>query len=85
MRHVVGTSVNVGKGLFTGDEFYGGFMEFGTAERKHKSGKSTGRVPKGRFDFLRRALYAFPTLKTQVYLTTLRRWVREQQGAAETP
>lgn len=85
MRHVVGTSVTVGRGLFQGLQFYGGFMEFGTKERKHKSGKSTGRVPKGRFDFLRRALYSFPTLKQQIYLTAIRRWIGEQQGAAGTP
>ena len=85
MRHVVGTSVTVGKGLFVGDQFYGGFMEFGTAERKHKSGKSTGRVPAGRFDFLRRALWAHPTAKAQIYLATLRQWVAEQRGAAKTP
>lgn len=42
---VIGTSQKD----FTGDQFYAGFVEFGTKERIHKSGKRVGKVPATHF------------------------------------
>lgn len=40
-----------------GEAFYALFLEFGTKERRHKSGKGTGKIEKGHHAFLRPALY----------------------------
>jgi HK97 gp10 family phage protein len=68
-RDVIGASIVVGEGFFAGDTFYAGFLEFGTRERFHQSGKSTGRIEPGVFDFLRQALFT----NTQRVLQTFRR------------
>lgn len=81
-RHVVGTSVVVGEGMFRGDTFYGGFLEFGTNERQHKSGHRTGRIAASLFDYLRRALWSYPSIKREIYISALEDWVAKQQGAA---
>ena len=57
-KRQVGSSISVGEKMFAGDQFYAGFIEFGTKDRYTKSGKFTGRVEPERFDFLRPALYA---------------------------
>lgn len=49
-RGIVGASVIVA-------ERYAGFLEFGTADRYQASGRYTGQIEKGKFDFLRPALY----------------------------
>jgi HK97 gp10 family phage protein len=56
-RGRIGHSVRTGEGFFQGEQFYGGFLEFGTKERKHDSGKSVGAIPSGVHDYLRPALY----------------------------
>lgn len=56
-RGRVGAIVTTREGMFQGDQFYGGMMEFGTKERQHKSGKSVGRIQPNGFAFLRPALY----------------------------
>lgn len=80
-RHVVGIAVNVGEKLFTGQTFYGGFLEFGTKDRFHKTGKYVGKVARGSFDFLRRALYSFPERKREIYREILSDWIQQQRGA----
>lgn len=40
----VGMQVQTKEGFYKGDQFYGAFTEFGTKERKHKSGKEVGKV-----------------------------------------
>lgn len=76
-RGTVGASVLTREGMFRGDEFYGGFVEFGTRERFHRSGKSTGAVPAGTFDYLRRALYEGEQKAKQEFITSLREFVAE--------
>lgn len=73
--------VSVGNKLghaFKGDAFYGGMMEFGTDEREHRSGKSTGRIEQGKFDYLRHALYTFPNAKQVTFQTAIRQWLVTQ-------
>lgn len=43
-KHAATVWVGTRKGDFKGDEFYAGFIEGGTVERHHKSGKSVGKV-----------------------------------------
>lgn len=40
----IDVSAGKGKGMFAGDTYYLGFVEFGTKPRFHKSGKSVGQV-----------------------------------------
>ena len=56
-RRRIGHMVTTRDGMFQGDQFYGGFVEWGTHERQTKSGKSTGRIQPNEFMFLRSALY----------------------------
>lgn len=82
---LVTTSVRTGTGgnMFVGDQYYGGFLEFGTAERRHKSGKSTGRIERSRWAFLLPALFAFIETKRRMFSDELAAWVRRQAGAAK--
>ena len=48
-RHIVGHSVTTRESLFTGEDFYVGFLEFGTAERQTKSGANRGSVQEYKF------------------------------------
>ena len=56
-RGRIGHSVRTGEVFFQGEQFYGGFIEFGTKERWHDSFKSTGKIEPGVHDYLRPALY----------------------------
>lgn len=40
----IDVSAGKGSGMFSGDTYYLGFVEFGTKPRFHKSGKSVGQV-----------------------------------------
>lgn len=55
-RGTVGASVRTIEGLFRGDTFYGGFLEYGTKARYTKSGAFRGIIRRA-FAFLRPALY----------------------------
>lgn len=78
-KHRVGTNVNTDENLFQGDEFYAGFMEFGTEDRVTAKGAKRGKIEEGRFNFLRRALYLFPEKKRQIFIAALAKWMREQR------
>lgn len=73
-KHTVTTTVQTRDGMFAGDQFYGGFLEFGTVERKTKSGHRTGKIEENRWWFLRPALYSFEALKLQIFQTHLLQW-----------
>lgn len=40
----IGIDVTLGEGDYKGKSFYGAFVEYGTNERFHKSGKSIGKI-----------------------------------------
>ena len=52
-KHRIGVSIAVGEKNFVGDQFYGGFLEFGTKDRYHKKqnlgGRYSTRGAEGRF------------------------------------
>jgi HK97 gp10 family phage protein len=79
-KHQVATNTNTAEDLFQGDEFYAGFMEFGTEDRVTAKGANRGKIEEGRFDFLRRALYLFPEKKRQIFIAALAKWMREQRA-----
>lgn len=79
---LVSTSVRTGKSLFSGDTFYGGFLEYGTKEREHKSGKKVGRIDREKWAFLLPALFAYRESKIQMFVTELRAWAIAQRDAA---
>lgn len=76
----VATNVNTDEGLFKGDEFYAGMMEFGTEPRWTKKGAYRGLIQRGKFDFLRPALYTHVERKRQIFLMAVRRWIRTLGG-----
>jgi len=66
------------QGLFSGDAFYAGFLEFGTKERKHRrTGKSVGRIAAGEHDFIRRVLYDNAETVRSISINELRAAIRE--------
>lgn len=68
-----GHQVQTKDGDFQGDQFYGAFIEYGTKERKHKSGKSVGRIDPGKnFAYLRPAVYENEPQIEQLYVTALK-------------
>lgn len=78
-KFIVGVSVTTKQGLFQGDQFYGGFLELGTAARKQKTtGRATGSIDKQRWAFLRPALAAFLDTKHQVFQAVITKWMNEQ-------
>lgn len=74
--HTVATSVITGEELFSGEAYYGGFLEFGTVERKTKAGKSVGRIEPGKFSFLRPALLAYQAYKLTIFKSVMSQWMR---------
>lgn len=68
-RGTIGHAVATREGLFQGDAFYGGFIEFGTKPRQTKKGESRGRVEED--SFLRRALYGNQRLVNWVFKRNL--------------
>lgn len=72
----IGHSVTAGAGFFKGPTFSAGFLEFGTDFRyQKKTGKYTGRIASGEWDFLRPALYQNEGPIRQMYWTVLKREV----------
>jgi HK97 gp10 family phage protein len=64
--------------FYQGDQFYGAFIEFGTKERRHKSGKSVGRIdPAKGFAYLRPAIYDNEDRIEQLYVTAMRELIAE--------
>jgi len=61
----------------SGLPFYAQFIEFGTTNRQHKSGKSVGRVAAEDHAFLRISLYESESQVKALFISTLRAWLRE--------
>lgn len=87
-RGLVGHGVIAGDGLFKGDQFYAGFLEFGTKQRKTKAalwkdprntggGANRGRLDEQKFAFLRPALYAEESTTRQIFRVEVARFVTE--------
>lgn len=82
-----GHAVTVGQGLFKGDQFYAGMLEFGTKERFQKvrlsaktfreawKGRRTGRINPDKWQFIRKALYQHRQKKHTVFVAEIRRWI----------
>lgn len=79
---LVSTSVRTGKSLFSGETFYGGFLEYGTKEREHKSGKKVGKIDRSKWAFLLPALFAYRDSKIQMFVSEMRAWAQSQRDAA---
>ena len=73
-----GHQVQTKDGFYTGDQFYGAFIEFGTHERVHKSGKPVGRIdPSKNFAYLRPAVYDNEGRIVQTYVDAMLELIRE--------
>lgn len=87
-RGLIGHGVRAGEGLFKGDQFYAGFVEFGTGERATKSrsgrvqGANRGRIEPDKFAFLRPALYATEAETRTRFRVEVMAWLREQSRRA---
>ena len=78
-KEVVGANVETKEGLFKGETFYGGFVEFGTKQRQTKEGYNRGRIQKDAFAFLRPALYAFQQRKKRIFIAHIHRWFKSNE------
>lgn len=76
-RSKIGHMVTTKDGFYKGDQFYGGFQEFGTKERQHKSGKSTGSIQPHSQAFLRPAVYDNEDRIKELYVSDLRELINE--------
>lgn len=82
-----GHAVTVGQGLFRGDQFYAGMLEFGTAPRWQKRklserhlgtktrGRYTGMIDHNKWQFIRKALYQNRQKKHTLFVAEIRRWI----------
>lgn len=78
--HQVGTK----EGHYKGDQFYGAFIEFGTKERQHKSGKRVGRIdPAKNFAYLRPAVYDNRARITAMYVAAMKELINETATQAQ--
>lgn len=73
-KYTVSHSVQTSDGMFQGDQYYGGFMEFGTKERYTKAGAYRGYI-KRTFWYLRPALKAFPEKKLALFRDHVYAWM----------
>lgn len=77
-RRRFGHQVQTKDGFYAGDQFYGAFIEFGTEERQHKSGKPVGRIdPAKNFAYLRPAVYDNEGRIVQTYVDAMLELIRE--------
>lgn len=76
-RGKIGHMVTTKDGLYEGDQFYGGFLEFGTKERQHKSGKQVGAIQPHKFAFLRPAIYDNEARISAEYVSDVRELINE--------
>lgn len=77
-RYRFGHEVRTKDGFYSGDQFYGAFIEFGTKERVHKSGKQVGRIdPQKNFAYLRPAIYDNEQQIKTLYITAMQRLIQE--------
>lgn len=77
-RNRIGHMVATKDGFYAGDQFYGAFIEFGTKERQHKSGKPVGRIdPAKNFAYLRPAAYDNEVPIRQLYVSAMTELIRE--------
>ena len=81
----VGSTVRVGERMFVGDQFYGGFLEFGTKVRTTKSGANRGRIEEFKYDFLSRALWTHQEAKRQLFVSQVRKWINHESERAKKP
>lgn len=73
-----GHQVQTKDGFYQGDQFYGAFIEFGTKERQHKSGKDAGRIdPAKNFAYLRPAVYDNEGRIRELYVTAMHELISE--------
>ena len=78
-KNRVGHMVTTKEGFYRGDQFYGAFMEFGTKERQHKSGRPVGRIdPSIHQAFMRPAVYDNEGKIKTLYVTALDELIREE-------
>lgn len=75
-RWDVGHTIITGDEFFTGEQFYAGFVEFGTKPRQTKQGADRGSIPKGQFAFLRPSIYTDQARKFQAYVAEVQAWLR---------
>jgi len=66
-----------GDGFFVGDQFYGGFMEFGTKVRTTRSGAGRGAIVPRKFEFLRPAIYDNQTQIRKLFVDAVKQFIRE--------
>ena len=71
-----------GEDLFRGDTFYGGFVEFGTKARYHKSGKYVGYVEED--SYLRRGLYENKAKALKEFQNHMFSWIVEVNKSKRT-
>lgn len=86
--HDVGALAVTRGGMFKGDQYYGGFLEYGTAERWSKRRRKTdddlanprgfyrGAIPKDTFDYMRKALYENREHKRFMFQRILQEWLK---------
>jgi hypothetical protein len=76
-KHWVSALVQTIEGMFKGDQFYGGFLEFGTQERRTRSGHYTGRIDGDTWTYLRKALYENRSVKMAAFRHEVVKWLHE--------
>lgn len=79
-KDMVGHGVYVGEGLFRGDQFYAGFIEFGTKPRQTKSGANRGRIDEQDTAFLRPALFAQSHKAMPIIAKHVRQFIQSQRA-----
>lgn len=76
-RSRVGHQVQTRDGFYQGDEHYGAQLEFGTKERKHKSGKKVGSIKPHTHAFLRPAVYDNEEKLRELYISDVKEMIVE--------
>lgn len=79
----VGHMILTGDGFFTGEQYYAGFVEFGTKQRQTKDGAERGQIDKTQFAFLRPAIYSDTAKKFAAYVNEVQAWLRSVGSASK--
>lgn len=77
-RGLLGHMVVAGDGFYIGDQYYGGFIEFGTKERATRTGLRRGSIQPSKHAYLRPAIYNNETRIRKLFVDTVRQFIQQQ-------
>ena len=83
-RSRLGHTLGLRKGSFDPGNYWPYALEYGTKERHLKSGKGVGAIPKGKFAFMRKAIYDNRRRIEACFVKAIKEAIRDERAKGNT-